>query len=296
MSTQRLFSIIIPTYGRPDLLRRCLQSIIDSPFPKGDFEVIVVDDGSPEPIEELFENFDDRTNCCFLRQGNAGPATARNNGAEMAKGTYLVFIDDDCQLDEKYLVNLKGAFERSPNSVLTGSVINHLKDNIFSEASQLLIDYLHVTLREVDGNAGFLTSNNFALPKNLFNQIGGFDIRFSKAAAEDREIGLRLEHLGHPVIYSSDLVVRHSHDLDFFRFFKQHFNYGRGAYSFFKIRSEYHDVTARVHSFKFYSKMFRYPFEVKNKWPAIKITCLFLLSQIGTFLGYFFEKISQKSK
>src|SRR5262245_37328532 len=93
---QTVFSIVVPTYQRPDQLTMCLQSLTFLDYPRSNFEVIVVDDGSEMPPETVVAAFHDRLDVTLLTQPHAGPAQARNTGAAHAKGAFLVFTDDDC--------------------------------------------------------------------------------------------------------------------------------------------------------------------------------------------------------
>jgi glycosyltransferase involved in cell wall biosynthesis len=84
-----LFSVIVPTYGRPRFLREALDSVRRQTVE--DFECIVVDDGSPEPVSVT----DDPRYRLIRRPRNGGPAAARNTGISQARGRYLTFLDDD---------------------------------------------------------------------------------------------------------------------------------------------------------------------------------------------------------
>jgi GT2 family glycosyltransferase len=84
-------SVVIPTYNRADLLRETLDSVLRQDG--ADFEVIVVDDGSPEDLSRLADEY--RTRVTILRQENAGPSAARNRGAAAARGEYVAFLDSD---------------------------------------------------------------------------------------------------------------------------------------------------------------------------------------------------------
>jgi glycosyltransferase involved in cell wall biosynthesis len=89
MNGSPLFSIILPTYGRPQFLRDALASVLAQTLQN--FECIVVDDGSPTPVDP---DSDDRIQL-IRRLGKGGAAAARNSGLEVARGKYVVFLDDD---------------------------------------------------------------------------------------------------------------------------------------------------------------------------------------------------------
>ncbi len=143
LENQILFSIIIPTYNRPQPLTNCLQSLANLDYPHNRLEVIVVDDGSKISLDTVVKPFQNQLNLTLISQTNAGPASARNRGANLAKGQYLGFTDDDCSLDPNWLSALENTFSKRPNALLGGKTINALSDNPYSTASQLLIDYIY---------------------------------------------------------------------------------------------------------------------------------------------------------
>ncbi|MGL5065620.1 MAG: glycosyltransferase [Microcoleus sp.] len=137
------FSIIVPTYDRPQKLAACLDSFAKLKYPSDRFQVIVVNDSTKISIESTVSPFQSKLNLQLLSQPNSGPATARNTGAFAAKGKFLVFTDDDCTVAEDWLQALENRFLKTPDCLLGGRTINALPDNIYSTASQQLIDYLY---------------------------------------------------------------------------------------------------------------------------------------------------------
>src|SRR5262245_36973867 len=96
-----LVSVIVPTRNRLKSLRRCLDALAHQRLPRTDFEVIVVDDGGTERIEEVTSSFQDRMSVVLQRQTRSGPGQARNFGAIHARGRWLAFTDDDCEPDSE---------------------------------------------------------------------------------------------------------------------------------------------------------------------------------------------------
>src|SRR5437868_29812 len=97
------YSIIVPTYRRREQLARCLEAIQALAFDRRRFELLVVDDGSPSPPADLVASLDRAIQAQLVRARHGGPATARNTGARLARGRYLVFTDDDCLPREDWL-------------------------------------------------------------------------------------------------------------------------------------------------------------------------------------------------
>lgn len=295
MEEPLFFSIIIPTYNRPQRLETCLKSLTCLNYPRDRFEVIIVDDGSSKPLESVVEPFKDELNLQLIRQDNAGPATARNTGATRAKGKFLVFTDDDCQSDPNWLKFLETSFEKNSDCLLGGHTINKLPDNLYSEASQLLIDYLYTYFNKDPERSSFFTSNNFALSAECFREIGYFNTTFPLAAGEDRELCDRWLYRGYRMIYLPEALVYHTHHLSLRRFCKQHFNYGRGAYHFHQLRSQRDRAPIKVEPSNFYVSLLRYPFTVSSSHPRFLLASLFIVSQVANVAGFFWERLLRLS-
>ena len=265
-------------------------------YPRERFEVIVVDDGSRKPPETVVARFHERFEVMLLTQTHAGPATARNTGAAQAKGEVLAFTDDDCEPAADWLQTLAQRFAETPNCAIGGRALNGLPGNPFSTASQMLIDYLYNYYNSNHRRARFLASNNLALPAVLFRAIEGFDTNFSCAAGEDREFCDRWRHNGYGMIYAPEVVVQHSHFLKFQTFCKQHFNYGRAALYFHKVRAERGQKRIKVEPLRFYLNLLRYPSLHLHPRKSILIAMLLLISQVGNAAGICWGVLSRKAK
>ncbi|MGI8995339.1 MAG: glycosyltransferase family 2 protein, partial [Pyrinomonadaceae bacterium] len=285
---QPFFSIIIPTYSRREQLSACLQSLTRLDYPRDRFEVIVVDDGSETPPIAPVALFQDRLNLTLLTQPHAGPATARNTGAAQAKGDFLVFTDDDCAPAPDWLQTLAARFASAPDHAIGGQTLNALHDNLYSTASQALINYLYAYYNAVPGKAVFFTSNNLALPAGRFRAIGGFDTRFLLAAGEDRELCDRWLNHGYPMTFAPEVVVYHAHALTLRSFGRQHFNYGRSAFHFHRVRARRREAGIKVEPLSFYLNMLRRSLVRgwRGLWPAV----LLAVSQLANAAGFFYER------
>ncbi|ARV63281.1 glycosyl transferase [Nostocales cyanobacterium HT-58-2] len=290
------FSIIIPTYNRPERLVTCLESLTRLDYPRIDFEVIVVDDGSKIPLESVIAAFEESLNLTLIHQTNAGPATARNTGATQARGKYLAFTDDDCTPAVDWLITLAVRFATTPDVMIGGRTLNALPNNLYSTASQVLVDYLYNYYNTGCGQSNFFASNNFALPADRFHAVGGFDTTFSLAAGEDREFCDRWLYYGYKMIYAPEVQVYHAHQLTLPTFWRQHFNYGRGAFCFHACRSQRTHERIKVEPFAFYFSLLSYPLSQKLSQPGMFVTTLFLMSQVANVAGFFWERWHQSTQ
>ena len=155
-----LFSIIIPTYNRPDKLAACLQSFVELEYPRDKFQVIVVNHSTKISLVTTISPFQNQLNLTLLTQPNSGPATARNTGVFATRGKFLVFTYNDCIVAADWLQNLENWFVETPHCLIGGLTVNALPDNIYSTASEQLIDYLYSCYNAMGDRAEFLTSNN----------------------------------------------------------------------------------------------------------------------------------------
>ena len=126
MSANPRFSIIVPYYNRPSLIDSCLSSLSQQSFQ--DWEAIVVDDGSSEPIAEILgEKFDGRVR--FLRNAtNRGAGASRNVGLRQALGQYLLFLDSDDELCQGALNVLDTLCVNGRAGVLIGAWLDLSED------------------------------------------------------------------------------------------------------------------------------------------------------------------------
>jgi len=287
-------SIVIPTFSRPRELAACLGSLARLDFPRASFDVVVVDDGGPEPLDEVVAPFASALDVQLLRQANAGPAAARNAGARRAKGSLLVFIDDDCAPAPDYLRALAARAAAAPDCTIGGLTINALRGNLCSSASQMLNDYLYAYFNAEPSRARFLTSNNMLVPAGVFRALGGFDTGFRLAAGEDRDFCERLLRDGYSIQYAPEAIIYHSHRLTLRQYLRQHFTYGRGAATVHHRRAAATPGAPAFAPTSFYLNLLRYPFSRESGAPALALAGLFAVSQVATAGGYVRERVARR--
>jgi glycosyltransferase involved in cell wall biosynthesis len=286
------YSIVVPTYRRRDSLARCLQAIEALRFPRDRFEVVIVDDGSPSPPADLVASLDPSIQARLVTTRHAGPATARNTGARLAQGRYLVFTDDDCMPDEDWLWSIdRWTSSDSGAFAIGGHTENVLTDNVYAAASQGIIDYLYEYFGDNSATRRFFTSNNLVVPREDFLSLGGFNETFALAAAEDRDFCERWLEAGNRLQYANDVIVQHAHVLDFVRFNRQHFNYGRGAFDLHRSRAQRGGSSVEIEPLRFYGGLVAYPLRAPRRGRAVFLMFLHLWSQVAYAAGYFLERL-----
>ena len=92
----KTLSIIVPLYNSERFLPKCLESLLEQDIPKEEYEIILVDDGSPDGSRKIAEDYASRnSNIIVLSQPNKGTSGARNTGLRRAIGKYVYFVDPD---------------------------------------------------------------------------------------------------------------------------------------------------------------------------------------------------------
>ncbi len=196
------FSVIIPTYNRARLLPRAINSVLSQSF--GDFELILVDDGSQDDTQQVMMKITDPRVRYFRQNENRGQNPALNFGVSQARGEYIAFLDSDDEWLPEFLENIQALFVKDSsvgavyskaygctnNGVLYDGYQFHLQGNVYKEV--LLQGYLSymITIVVKRNIIDSLGSSPFD-PSFVYGQDDDFCFRISKLC----KIGLVKEPL-----------------------------------------------------------------------------------------------------
>lgn len=112
-------SIIVPIYGVEQYLRKCVDSLLEQDIPSSEYEIILVDDGSPDACPVICDEYAAaHENTHVVHRENGGLSAARNSGIEVAQGKYVMFVDSDDYIEENVLKGLLAQVERDNLDVL----------------------------------------------------------------------------------------------------------------------------------------------------------------------------------
>jgi len=200
-----LVSVVICTYNRRSLLRECLTSLFSQAYPKDDYEIIVVDDGSTDGTEALLQETAANPAPRFrhFRQDNKGSATARNLGIGNAQGRVIASIDDDCVATESWIENAVPHFANDAIVGVQGQTlpVEPVRLHFFPPRFSYTIE----VAKEVPNHP---TCNVF-YRKQAILDVGGFNENFKMTGAEDADLAFRVEQKG-KVIFDPDVLVHHA--------------------------------------------------------------------------------------
>ena len=219
------FSFIIPVFNRPDEVDELLESLTRQSVK--DFEVLVVEDGSSVPCEEVCRKYEERLDLHYFKKQNSGPGQTRNYGAERAKGDYLIILDSDVVVPEGYLDAVKKELENAPTEAFGGPDAAH---DSFTP-TQKAISYSMTSFFTTGGIRGgkkgldkfYPRSFNMGVRRDVYLKLGGFSkMRFG----EDIDFSYRIVEAGYRPRLFPDAWVWHKRRTDFKKFFRQVYNSG----------------------------------------------------------------------
>ena len=191
-------SVIIPTYNRAASLRRVLMALADQLVTAQRYEVLVISDGSTDTTAQLCAELDVPYALRFFEQQNQGPAAARNRGVQEARGTVLLFLDDDVVPERNLISEHMRLHKRDPRAVVIGPLLlpsdARLQPWIRWEAKMLVKQYDDMEEGRWAVSPRQFYTGNASVARAAVIEIGGFDPSFTRA--EDVELAYRLADIG----------------------------------------------------------------------------------------------------
>jgi GT2 family glycosyltransferase len=193
---KKKLSVIIPTYRRIDLLRKCLERLSADyqGLDQNVYEVIVTDDCPNQSAQTALQT--DFFWVRWLKGPGRGPSANRNHGIRNAQADFMVLTDDDCLPSDHWLKAFWQAHLLQPAVFFEGKTMADRPQIRYDEESPL----------NLEGGLGW--SCNVAFPNKIFVEVGGFDEEFPYPAMEDVDFHLRVSQR-FPVQFVEDAVIVH---------------------------------------------------------------------------------------
>ena len=215
-----MISVIIPARDSAGTLGACLAALGDQAGLAEPVEVVVVDDGSRDATASIAE----AAGAVVIRQASAGPAAARNAGAQRARGEILAFTDADCEpcrdwlaelvrpLADPGIVGAKGTYRTRQRSLVARFVQLEYESKYLRLAREKVLD--------------FIDTYSAAYRREVFLANGGFDPLFPTSSVEDQELAFRLARKGYRFAFAPQAVVEHQHAATLWVYARKKFNIG----------------------------------------------------------------------
>ena len=227
------YSVIVPVYNRPDEVDELLESLTQQSF--RDFEVVIVEDGSKIPCEDIVKKYQSQLDIRYFSKPNSGPGQTRNYAAERSRGEYLLILDSDCILPSGYLQAVEDELQASPAEAFGGPDRAH---DSFTPV-QKSINYAMTSFFTTGGIRGgkkkmdkfYPRSFNMGVRADVYKKLGGFSkMRFG----EDIDFSIRIFKAGCRCRLFPEAWVWHKRRTDFRKFFKQVHNSGIARINLYK--------------------------------------------------------------
>lgn len=191
-------SIVIPCYNAGEFLAETMQSVLAQTYPE--IEVVIVDDGSPDPVTQQLLAQAQWPHTRIIHQANAGPAAARNRAVQEATGIYILPLDADDTIEPEYVAKAVAVLDARPE---VGVVYCKARKFGAEQGPWCLPDY---ALRElVIDNVIFVT----ALYRKVdWQAVGGYNERL-RHGVEDYEFWVKIVHLGREVVQLDEYLFNY---------------------------------------------------------------------------------------
>ena len=206
------YSIVICTYNQKQTLGIILESLLEQIKQSKIFEIVIADDGSNDGTDNFIKRLRYPIFLKYTRaESNQGRAINRNRGFEKASGKKVICIDGDMAPGPGFVESYLCAWDEFPCGVFLGS-FRHPDDWKESRLADYLYTRGRLTLTHgAEVNGRFFTSGNFALSKDTFTELSGFDTAFGGWGGEDTDFGLRLKKKSIPLYYIPEAWCYHYH-------------------------------------------------------------------------------------
>jgi GT2 family glycosyltransferase len=198
-------SIIIPTFNGASRIRHCLDALIQQTTER-EAEIVVVNDGSTDNTADVLAHY---SGIRLVNQANAGPAAARNRGVLEARGTIVLFTDDDCVPTPEWLTAMIDPF-RDPNIVGVKGVYRTHQRGLVPRFVQIEYEDKYRRMESLP-QIDFVDTYSAGFRRERFLEMNGYDTSFPVACAEDVELSYRMSACGWTMKFVPTAIVYHTH-------------------------------------------------------------------------------------
>ena len=200
-----LVSVIIPVYNDRERLITCLEALQAQTYPAERFEVLVVDNGSKDPVEQAVAAFP-QARC--LHEPKPGSYAARNRGIEASRGEILAFTDADCLPTETWIkCGVEALLETSDVGLVAGKVDLFAQDPAQPNIYELYDRFFYLDQKVAVERGHYGATANLFTYRSVMDEVGPFNSEFKSSG--DSDWGKRVFRHGYAQRYAEKARVRH---------------------------------------------------------------------------------------
>jgi glycosyltransferase involved in cell wall biosynthesis len=214
-------SVVVPTYGQSRQLDECLAALGRQSLPARSYEVIVVDDCSPDDTRSVVSrHIEAHPHFRVLRhEVNRGRSAARHTGATAARGAIILFVDGDLVVDARYVeAHLRRHRRNHGERIAVIGNIEYHEDYMRGSNFARYVNSRYLGRRSGIGkwglnldnlSANYCGSGIVSLRRDDYFASGGFDERMTRYGWEDLDFGVRVKRLGVRIVFAEEAYVKH---------------------------------------------------------------------------------------
>lgn len=263
-------SIVIASKNRPEMLAACVKSL-QAGFDKNLEIILCIQDGKSRPV--LTKQYFTKNQLSSVDIGFSGKAQALNLGLQKARGNIILFTDDDCLVDKKWISQAIRAFQKNPEiSAIFGKTLPYHRDISAKKICPSCFnpgDEIYIITKPVKHWEKIGFGNNMAFRRQVFDEISGFKPWLGPGSigsnAEDAEVAIRCLIKGYKLMYNPDMIVYHNKWLNDREMKQQQLSYlcGEAAcYGYFAFQK--YQFAEQVIKDDFKNLLFKYKINLKS--------------------------------
>ena len=212
-------SIIIPTFNGASRIGNCLDALLKQTVGR-DAEILVVNDGSTDNTADVVARY---SGVRCITQLNSGPAAARNRGNLEARGTIILFTDDDCVPMSDWLTVMTEPF-RDPDVVGVKGIYSTCQKSLVARFVQIEYEDKYRLMADRP-SIDFIDTYSAGFRRDRFLEMNGYDTSFPLACAEDVELSYRMSAHGWTMKFVPAAIVYHTHPDTLWRYLNKKYKF-----------------------------------------------------------------------
>lgn len=198
-------TIVVAVYNGASTIEACVSSLLALRFPREDYEIIVVDNGSTDGTRAVLARLGDEVR--ILDEPTRGASAARNRGIRQARGSVIAFTDADCTVEPGWLAALVEPLHDQSVGIVGGPILGRVAGNRIERFGERIHDQQRAI--EVD-RPPYVASGNWASRREVLCGAGLFDERLLRV--QDVDLAWRIRQSGYRLVYAPAATVRHRNE------------------------------------------------------------------------------------